>query len=557
MTTTTQDMMDIMMKNKKQDEQRYKDDLIEKATMRLRRRLLEQQLSEVMHNVIQMQSQLEVLRVDTSATIDAVANIQQDEQYNRLESLERRLNAHQKQLNQLVKQAVTTEQQQPEDDDDNTVAVDCNTTTLNQKPTAQAFSMSRLSSLSLMSSLFSRTSTASTRATSRALSDTASCYNDDQTVEDEDDDDCMSVASSMMSDTPEARQRRHRRRRRVKHHRQAHRMRTDDVTELKWSQKAPTLFPLPEQPHTMMKNTDNDYTCSSYLDHPNLTLNQYNYDNSNNSKAQEEDTLSDIGSMSTASTMSHPRAIYDMLDHHREFLKNNLSSFQGHTRFDDYLNDNDDDGTETTTTTQQQQEDATYEKNPYATAMMAAMQRGDRPRHPLSPLSENFFRENASSFAAAAVGLKDYYDLDCNVLDDALSFLDSMSVDDDGFGEDMEFLLQHPDLCCRPLDEVRTTMIGHTNYPTNDDDDSFYFLQQQQRATTASLYNSNLRRQRHRQHQKVTIPSALYHYGMRWMSSMGYSACMKSVRWCKFLSILFAAMMVSILKGPQDVLDVY
>ncbi|KAG2221113.1 hypothetical protein INT45_008634 [Circinella minor] len=531
MTTTTEDMM-TMMNDKKEAEQRYKDDLIEKATKRLRRRLLEEQLSKVMQSIIQMQSQLEFLRVDASATMDAVTNIQQDEHYSRLESLERRLNDHQKQLNQLAKQTVetTTTTEQDDKDHDNTVAVDMphhlQQQQQRQQEKPQTFSMSRLSSLSLMSSLFSRTgSSNNTPATSRAASDAASsCYNDNGNSEDVNDD-CMSVASSMMSDTPEERQRRHRRRSRVKHHRQAQMMRTDDVTELKWNQKAPTLFPLPEQRTT----TTTTATINPSHHHDNTmhylgNNKNNNYSNNDDDDDDDDDILSDIGSMSTASTMSNPRAIYDMLDHHREFLKNNLSSYQGDSDDDDDVDNPR--HQENQIQCFNKQDTVTYTKN-------------GRPRHPLSPLSQNFYLEGKSSFFSEKGGnLSDYYEFDCDVLDDALSFLDNMSVDDGGFGEDMEFLLGHPDLCYGPLNEIlgKKTVTGshHKEQQCTKKQSRYYHVQ-----------------------PKVTIPTALYHYGMSWMSSMGYSACLKSVRWCKFLSILFAAMMVSVLKGPQDILDVY
>ncbi|KAI8139098.1 hypothetical protein BJV82DRAFT_273901 [Fennellomyces sp. T-0311] len=393
----------------KEDEQHFRNDLIEKATMRLRRRLLEERLSEVMRDVIQMQSQLEFLRVDASATIDAVSNIQDDDQNCRLEALERRLDAHRSQLDKLKNITPANGQDEEQQKQPRT------------RNSSSAFSMSRLSSLSLMSSLFSRVSPSSTRVTSRATS----CYDDN-------DDDCMSVASTILSDTPEERQRRHRRRTRVKYHRQAQMSRTDNdssfLTELKWNEKAPTMFPMPDQPYDNPRRNDG------------------------NDDDDDDNTLSEFDSMSSASSLSHPRALYDVI--------------------------------------------------PDAASLL-------QQHHPLSPLNMDF------DF------LSDSYQFDRNVLDDALSFLDSMSdfADDGGFGEDMEFLLRHPDLCSRPLDEIRGTMVEF------------------------------------RRRESITVPAALYQYGAGWVSSLGYSACAKSVRWCKFLSILFAAVMISVLKGPQDMLD--
>ncbi|KAI9491229.1 hypothetical protein BDB00DRAFT_874624 [Zychaea mexicana] len=496
----------MMPATKKLDEQKFKDDLIEKATMRLRRRLLEEQLSEVMQSVIQTQSQLEFLRVDASATIDAVTNIQDDVvQCGRLEALERRLEAHRKQLDQLTKTSSPSPSSSTEPhrgltdmDDDND---SCNTSVKGCSNTkkSHAFSMSRLSSLSLMSSLFSRASSPSTRATSSAAASSCS-YDDDDHEYDDVDDDCTSVASSIMSNTPEEHQRRHRRRRRVKHHRQAQRMRTDDVTELQWSQKAPTLFPLPEQPATTTTTTAAAATRMHYDDMSNNNNNTMYLvgredacsDISTNSEDNNSDVLSDIGSMSTASTLSHPRALYDLLD--------SKQLDRCHTHGSLY-------------------------------PPFSPQQQDVRARHPLSPLTDNFFLEKSvySTMSNINNNNNDYYELDRNVLDDALSFLDSMSVDDGGFGDDIDFLLRHPDLCCRPLDEIRTTMVEFRNK-------HYYELDQQ---------------------NGVTIPTALYHYGARWMSSMGYSACVRSVRWCKFLSILFAATMISVLKGPDDMLDAY
>ncbi|KAJ8654957.1 hypothetical protein O0I10_009353 [Lichtheimia ornata] len=363
------------------DEQRLKDELIEKATARLRRRLLEERLSNVMHNVIEMQSQLEFLRVDAAATIDAVAKMDDDDgnQQCRLEALERRLQAHQDQLDQLKKHSnPATATAAPT----TATATDENTTTLCDKPApTSGFSMSRLSSLSLMSSLFSR---------SNSSISSHSSYPMEQDRDDDDvDDDCCSVASFMT----EEQQRTHRIRR----------MRLQR-----------------QQPY---------YSRSC--------VREATYDSDEDSDSSCDDVLSDIGTLSSASSLSRPRALYEVAP--------------------------------------------------------AFAKRLNEHRHPLSPTTP-----------------KEYFYEERNVLDDAMSFLDSLSdnADDGGFGEDMDFLLRHPDLCCRPLSEIQGTMTE---------------IQRRESQTTLAQWTQ--------------------------------AACAQSWKWYKFINVLTAAVMISVLKGPDDMLD--
>ncbi|CDS06979.1 hypothetical protein LRAMOSA09502 [Lichtheimia ramosa] len=352
------------------DEQRLKDELIEKATTRLRRRLLEERLSNVMHNVIEMQSQLEFLRVDAAATIDAVAKMDDDDGKCRLEALERRLQAHQEQLNQLKNNPATTTTSETATTEENS--------TLCDKPTAPSgFSMSRLSSLSLMSSLFSRSNSSSISSHSS------------YSMEQDDDDDCCSVASFMT----EEQQRSHRIRR----------------MRLQRQQQQP-------------------YSRSCYM-REGMTFEEEESDSS-----CDDDVLSDIGTLSSASSLSRPRALYEVAP--------------------------------------------------------AFAKRLNEHCHPLSP--------------------KEYFYEERNVLDDAMSFLDSLSdnADDGGFGQDMDFLLRHPDLCCRPLSEIQGTMTE---------------IQRRESQTTLAQWTQ--------------------------------AACAQSWKWYKFLNVLTAAVMISVLKGPDDMLD--
>lgn len=148
----------------------------------------------------------------------------------------------------------------------------------------------------------------------------------------------------------------------------------------------------------------------------------------------DDDVLSDIGTLSSASSLSRPRALYEVAP--------------------------------------------------------AFAKRLNEHCHPLSP--------------------KEYFYEERNVLDDAMSFLDSLSdnADDGGFGQDMDFLLRHPDLCCRPLSEIQGTMTE---------------IQRRESQTTLAQWTQ--------------------------------AACAQSWKWYKFLNVLTAAVMISVLKGPDDMLD--
>lgn len=112
-----------------------------------------------------------------------------------------------------------------------------------------------------------------------------------------------------------------------------------------------------------------------------------------------------------------------------------------------------------------------------------------------------------------------------NVLDEAMSFLDGLSEDGDdgGFGEDMYLLLRNPELCCKPLDE--TTL-------------------------------KKLRQKEHGIMLKDVIhllkPTTWIQLAVKYSCMMVYRITCTGLDWCRFLSILAAAVMISILKGPDD-----
>ncbi|KAI9299549.1 hypothetical protein BJ944DRAFT_274136 [Cunninghamella echinulata] len=96
-------------------------------------------------------------------------------------------------------------------------------------------------------------------------------------------------------------------------------------------------------------------------------------------------------------------------------------------------------------------------------------------------------------------------------------------VNDDGFDEqffqDMAFLLDHPEICNRPLADITPLLEQH-------------HLEQSHSSNSLSLVNDQ---------QQQPFPT----------SKLG-SIYHTSWQWCRFLSVLSAAYMVSLLKGPDD-----
>lgn len=116
-----------------------------------------------------------------------------------------------------------------------------------------------------------------------------------------------------------------------------------------------------------------------------------------------------------------------------------------------------------------------------------------------------------------------------NILDEAMSFLDGLGEDGDdgGFGEDMYLLLQNPDLCCKPLSEIEMTMKE--------------LRQQQSRGLMLKKVIHLLK------------PTTWIQLAFKYSRMMLYTMACTGLDWCRFLSILAAAVMISLLKGPEDI----
>lgn len=99
------------------------------------------------------------------------------------------------------------------------------------------------------------------------------------------------------------------------------------------------------------------------------------------------------------------------------------------------------------------------------------------------------------------------------ILEEAMRFMDDVEqdADDGGFSEDLLLLLQNPDLCCRPFSEIESTM-------------------------------HELRQQR----QGGSLIQPLH--------NMMYKATTSALQWTRFLSVLSASVVISIMKGPDDLL---
>ncbi|KAG0165373.1 hypothetical protein DFQ28_008959 [Apophysomyces sp. BC1034] len=494
--------------NDRKEDQQFKYELIQRATTRLRRRLLEEGLSDIMRELIHKQSQLEFLRAETAATIDAVTRLENQEdcmtedddacssvdqhtgdtkkQNLQLDVLERRLQTHKDQLGQIkapetVNAKTNTAQPAP---------------VKASLPSLSALSMSRLSSLSLMSSLFSRSpsqsdssSSVTTFSDSMSESCTTSSIDCDPSVND-----------------PEEQQRRHRRRRRVRHHRQRYQERAktgESFTELEWKSQISNDWQ--QQNEQLFYGGLQDDYCKQHQPKsadpmmPAPTALSNHLERRNNHHHQRYESMSsietplDLMSMSSSSSLSSTRGLRDLPS-----VAHRLAAAASHARhplsprtpttppppppflqesFGERTMYGDDGELETWLIRPGYEPSLTAEEEKWITPRMQAL-----PER--------------------------------NVLDEAISFLDGLSedADDGGFGEDFYFLLRHPDLCCRPLDEIKDTISQ---------------LRQDEQQLDAATWGQ---------------------YG---------SQCTKAVactgwKWCKFLSILATAVTISIVNGPDD-----
>ncbi|CEP18388.1 hypothetical protein [Parasitella parasitica] len=472
------------------DEQRLREELIQRATARLRRRMLEQGLQDVMQQVVSLQTQLETLRVDAAATIDTVSTIFDEsktaegtQRMNRqMDVLERRLEAHRIDLSQLQE---TQQEHKP-------VNLPTRLTSeAMEKTDSNLTAMSRLTSRSLMSSIFGRASTATSRATSVSggVSEKSTKKHQQQQHQDpfeslstlEDDDDISHIESIGNSD---------------------------------WNSSSANEEDHPFYDLAGKRSFGAGSFCGSVY-HGN----------------QQDPITIPAPCTNTAEIRSRRRQ-------RRQRHKQHLEQLQ-HSSEDDSSVISDDVST-------------------FSSISGLSMLKTNEVymRHPLSPSTpppnctgsffdqiqqQPSFNDKKESMLEWLSSHGDNYEnMDCyyglypqpNVLQETMSFLDEYGENGSygGFIQDLYILLQNPDLCCRPFSEVESKM-------------------------------SELRRQDSKQLTEVMLKDVLTLFkptfwcqlAMKHSTNLLYNLTCSGLEWSRFLSVLAAAVVISIMKGPEDI----
>jgi hypothetical protein len=498
-----------------QDEDRLRQELIQRATTRLRRRMLEQGLQDVMRQVVSLQTQLETLRLDAATTIDTVSDIADEskstegvQRLNRqMDVLERRLKSHQLGLYQLQNndaikqdQSVLASEAMAKSDS----FASSHTTPLT------ALSMSRLSSMSIMSSIFGRASTPSSRATS--ISDNSSMASEKKDKRRYSKK--SSKYSSQFQETVSA----------FKEDDSV--SQTESLDSSEWQQ--PTIG---EEDHPFY-----DLAGKRSFGAGSFCGSVYHDDQ----ETQHVPTMTlPVPSGNTAEIRSR----------RRERRKRHQQRRQQHH---DFMSD---DGSVIS------DDVSTYSSISGPSSIVTNARYDVYYRHPLSPTTPpphytgsffeqmqqpRLYKDPMQSWLASHEYIHleeqelptDIYNVQNTsiypqrtVLDEVMSFWDSISEngDDGGLGEDLYLLLRNPDLCCRPLSEIESTM--------NE-------LRQQEHPVNMMAVKDTLR---------LLNPAAWYQLGIKYSSDLIYNATCSSLQWCRFLSVLAAAVVISVLKGPEDI----
>ncbi|KAI8092307.1 uncharacterized protein B0P05DRAFT_525752 [Gilbertella persicaria] len=441
------------------NEQQLRQELIQRATARLRRRMLEQDLQDVMRQVVSLQTQLETLHLETATTIDTVSDILEEpktaegtQRMNRqMDILERRLESHKLGLFQL---------QHTPTDVSNEAKVESNGTP-----------MSRLSSLSLMSSIFGRSSASS----QTSISDTCSIKKEDLLHESldalEDDDNISHIES---------------------------------ITHADWQQKSALEDDHPFYDLAGKRSFRAGSFCGSvYHDNqqelPPVVL------------PVQGRNAAEIRLRRRQRRQRHRQNLEQQQQQHNDtdsVISEDLSSVSSLSNIASYHYTND-----------------VFLRHPLS------------PATPLPPhCTGSFFENSMQSWLSDDLHKKESWMYESiypqrNVLDEAMSFLDGLGENDDdgGFEQDIYLLLQNPELCGRPLSEIETTM-------------KELRLQENQ---NASINLADV--------IQLLKPSTWYRLGIKYSNDFVYQATCSGLQWCRFLSVLAAAVVISILKGPEDI----
>jgi hypothetical protein len=504
--------LDSNLSSDTEDEQ-FRQELIQRATTRLRRRRLEQSAQEVMSQVVSLQTQLETLRLDAATTIDAISDIfsfsdesatlEGTSKMNRqMDVLERRLEAHKSSLVQITAAAAAVATTKEEEQQQHMIKQP-----VKEQATSPltALSMSRLSSLSLMSSIFGRSSCSTSSSAATSISDSCSIKYDEL-----EDDDCISHIEHIQGQQQE-----------------------EDNNHPFYDLAGKRSFragsfcgsvyhkepPMMQQHSTNFGAVPNNYNRNNndirYRRRQRRQRHQQHLE-----QQQQQQYLSDNESVmsddlstfsSISSSISNLRCYNNNNNSYNEMFCHPLSSpVTPPSHINNFY-------------FHHEQQDLTHSWISYNDLWATA--------------ETNILQKNNSLLCPAA--------LQRNVLDDLMSFLDGSTGDDVGFKEDALFLLDRPDLCRRPLSEVQNTLKEHR-----------LFLQHQLAAAEAE------QQEYQQQHKSILTreyimkflnPATWCQLGLSFSTDIIYKTTCTSLEWCRFLSVLAAAVVISLLKGPEDI----
>ncbi|EPB81880.1 hypothetical protein HMPREF1544_11394 [Mucor circinelloides 1006PhL] len=499
------------------DEQRLRQELIQRATARLRRRMLEQGLQDVMRQVVSLQTQLEALRVDATTTIDTVSTIFDEsktaegtQKMNRqMDILEKRLESHRMGLVQLQEQ----QQQQHHHQLQQKSAVDQPSSMLTSEAMEKsdsnltAMSMSRLSSLSLMSSIFGR-SCSSSAATSRATSVSGGVDQHDL----------------------------------KKYHSQEQQLQQDPFESLSTLEDDDDISQIESIGNSDWRSVSASSSASAAEDHPFYDLaGKRSFGAGSFCGSVYHDNQQDP--VTVPAPCNNSAEIRSRRRQRRQRHKQQLEQLQHQSEDDESVISDD--------------------LSTFSSISGLSMVKNNEIylHHPLSPTTPppnctgSFFDQiqqypmmnNKKDPMQAWLSSHDddFNDMawdkavysQRNVLDEAMSFLDGLSENgsDGGFREDVYLLLENPDLCCRPLSEIETKMNELRRQETT---------KQQAPSFTDFMLKDIL---------WLLKPSAWCQLAVKYSTNLIYSLTCSSLQWCRFLSVLAAAVVISILKGPEDI----
>ncbi|KAG1137530.1 hypothetical protein G6F37_010621 [Rhizopus arrhizus] len=440
--------------------------LIQRATTRLRRRLLEEKLQDVMRQLVQLQAQLETVRADTAATISTISNMPEEvteegvQKMNRqMDTLEKRLEMHQVELNGFI-----CPHNEPSD-------------IIPDERLSSFTTLSRFSSLSFVSSFFGG---ASTRATSIS-SETFEKKTGQVSQEDN-------------------QQKKEKRRRRVKDQRRRYQESVINASSQVDSEKVAENDWHFRHILCTVGDEDNEEEDNPFYDlSGKRSFRAGSFCGSVYGEEIDTSTSSEVGSVSQIAWRRH-RILR---------RKNLLNRIKNKNDMDD--NYDDDDGIFSASDISSSDRSAFYPKEFSLSNSISFSQDGQSDS--AYGDDEDEYSKRRDIWTLQSYYMNTHLYPERNVLDEAMSFLDDVEndADDGGFCEDLYLLLRNPDLCCRPFSEIESAM-------------------------------HELRQQQQRQHGNPIQP----------VKDMMYKATTSTLKWCKFLSVLSVAVVISIMKGPED-----